>query len=275
MARTIDEIYNSLLIEKANHAELNALNSVSRVAMWKLYFYVVSVFQWVNEKMWDAFALSVDDKIANQTVGKREWYRQLALNFQYGYNLTSDGKYDNSNLTQAQIDDSKIIKYCSVTETSDGKLRMKVAKQLDNKPIQLNDGELAAFSVYIDKLKFDGVKILKESHAADNLKLTIDIWYDSLVIKSDGSRIDGSSATPVKDGIINYLNNLDYNGEYSNTKLQDALQQVTGVKLCTIKLSQSKYGLYPFVNIDEKIVADAGFFVVNDADLIINYRQYV
>lgn len=162
MARTIDEIYNSLLIEKANHAELNALNSVSRVAMWKLYFYVVSVFQWVNEKMWDAFALSVDDKIANQTVGKREWYRQLALNFQYGYNLTSDGKYDNSNLTQAQIDDSKIIKYCSVTETSDGKLRMKVAKQLDNKPIQLNDGELAAFSVYIDKLKFDGVKILKE-----------------------------------------------------------------------------------------------------------------
>lgn len=275
MARTIDEIYNSLLIEKANHAELNALNSVSRVAMLKLYFYVVSVFQWVNEKMWDAFALSVDDKIANQTVGKREWYRQLALNFQYGYNLTSDGKYDNSNLTQAQIDDSKIIKYCSVTETSDGKLRMKVAKQLDNKPIQLNDGELAAFSVYIDKLKFDGVKILKESHAADNLKLTIDIWYDSLVIKSDGSRIDGSSATPVKDGIINYLNNLDYNGEYSNTKLQDALQQVTGVKLCTIKLSQSKYGLYPFVNIDEKIVADAGFFVVNDADLIINYRQYV
>jgi hypothetical protein len=275
MARTIDEIYNSLLIEKANHAELNALNSVSRVAMWKLYFYVVSVFQWVNEKMWDAFALSVDDKIANQTVGKREWYRQLALNFQYGYNLTSDGKYDNSNLTQAQIDDSKIIKYCSVTETSDGKLRMKVAKQLDNKPIQLNDGELAAFSVYIDKLKFDGVKILKESHAADNLKLTIDIWYDSLVIKSDGSRIDGSSATPVKDGIINYLNNLDYNGEYSNTKLQDALQQVTGVKRCTIKLSQSKYGLYPFVNIDEKIVADAGFFVVNDADLIINYRQYV
>lgn len=274
MAQSIDDIYNSMLAEKANHGELDALNSSSQVAMWKLYFFVVAVCQWAQQKKWDAFRVETDNKIATQKDGKSEFYRQLAFNFQYGYNLTSAGVYDNSNLTTQQIDDSKIIKYCSVTEV-DGKLRMKVALRVNNQPSPLSTDQLAAFAAYIEKLKFDGVKINKESLPPDNLKLQLDIWFNPLVLRADGSMIDGSSATPVKDAILAYLNQLPFNGEYANTRLVDFLQSVNGIQFPVIKLAQAKYGLYPFINIDEKYIPDAGYLNIADADLIINYRQYV
>jgi len=150
-----------------------------------------------------------------------------------------------------------------------------VAKQANNLPAQLTAGELAAFSSYIEKLKFEGVKIIKDSLPADNLKLQLDIWFNPLVLRADGTRIDGSANTPVKDGILAYLNALPFNGEYANTKLTDALQNVTGVQLPVIKLAQTKYGLYPYTNVDERYIPDAGYLSIADADLIINYRQYV
>jgi hypothetical protein len=79
----------------------------------------------------------------------------------------------------------------------------------------------------------------------------------------------------VKDRILSYLNQLPFNGEFANTRLVDYLQPLDGIQFPVIKLSQAKHGLYPFINIDEKYIPDAGYLSIADADLVINYRPYV
>lgn len=275
MARTIDEIYNSIMTEKATKPELDVLNSASRVATYKMWIYIISVTHWIMEKSFDLLKTEVDEKIQKQRFGKRKWYQLKGLAFQYGQELPEDSdEYDNTGLTDAEIEAKKIIKYCSVTEI-DGKLRIKVAKQVGGLPAQLTEGELAAFKEYMELIKFAGVKLIIDSLPADNLKLELDIFFDPLVIRADGSRIDGSSATPVKDAIKEYLNALPFNGEYANTRLTNKLETVSGIVLPVIKSAQAKYGLFAFTVIDEKYIPDAGYLTITDENLTINFREYV
>ena len=277
MARTINEIYGAMLADKASRSDLDGLTSTSRVAVWSNLFWIVAAIVWTLEVLFDKHKAEVADTLANLTPGKAKWYRQLALDFRLGQNLDSNGNYDDTGLTETQIADMKIIKYASVTEI-DGKLRMKVAKQVANKPVELTTGvgsEMIAFASYIEQLKYAGVKIIKDSLPPDSLKLEIDIWFNPLVLRSDGQMVDGSAATPVPDGIESYLNDLPFNGEYANTRLVDYLQKLPGVVLPVIRVAQAKYGLFPFTSIDEKYIPDAGYLEITTPYLTINYREYV
>jgi hypothetical protein len=42
MARSIEEIYNEMLAEKANHSQLDSLTSTSQAAVWRGLFWVVA-----------------------------------------------------------------------------------------------------------------------------------------------------------------------------------------------------------------------------------------
>lgn len=275
MARTIDQIFNSLLEEKARHAELDVLDSTSRTSIYRLLLYVFAVCAWALENLWDLFRAETDDKIAKQTLGKAPWYQQMALAFQYGYNLPSNSdKYDNSALTDQQVAAAKIVQYAAVTE-ADGKLQVKVAKKENNSPAPLTDPQKAAFTDYMGRIKFGGVKITVKSQVADALKLTLTVWYNPLVVKSDGSYIDGSGNTPVKDAINEYLNKLPFNGEFSEMSLVDYLQGVRGISKVKLLLAQAKYGLNAFENINEHYIPDAGYLQVADENLTINYQEYV
>jgi hypothetical protein len=275
MARSVTEIYNSIMAEKANHAELDGLDSVSRVSIFSLIAFIMAVCMWAHETLWDINKSEVTVLIENQTVGKEKWYREKALAFQYGQELpTGTDQYDNTGLTDAEIEAKKIIKYCSVTEV-DGKLRIKVAARLNNLPLQLTEEQLAAFITYMQRIKFAGVKLIIDSLPPDVLKLVVQVWYNPLVLRSDGSRIDGAAATPVKDGIKAYLNALPFNGEYANTRLTNSLEQVDGVDFPVIKLAQAKYGLFAFAGINEKYIPDAGYLTISDENLIINYVENV
>ncbi len=275
MARTIDTIFGSMMDEKSRHEELDTLNSTSRTAVFRLLLYTVAVCTWVHENLWDLFRTETDDKLAKQTLGKAKWYQQMALAFQYGYNLPHDSdQYNNAELTEAEVTASKIVKYAAVTEI-DGKLQIKVAKMVDDHPAQLSDAQKSAFTEYMNRIKFAGVKITVKSQAADSLKLNLSVWYNPLVIKSDGSYIDGSGASPVKDAINAYLNVLPFNGEFSEMSLVDYLQNVRGISKVKILLAQAKYGDFAFESINEHYIPDAGYLQVDNADLTINYQEYV
>ncbi len=276
MARKIDEIYLAILQEKNLHTELDELNSTSKVAVFNLWAYIVAVVMWTLENLFDQHKAEIDQKIAMLKPHSPQWYRENALQFQYGQTLVPEsGTYDNTGLSAQQIEQRKIIKQAAVTEI-DGKLRIKVAKELDGEFVPLdNDDELPAFKEYIGMKKDAGVRITTDSLPADLLKLELDIWYNPLVLRVDGSRIDGSNQEPVKSAINNYLRNLPFNGEYANTRLVDELQKVDGLVYPVIKTSQAKYGLLPYTQIDEKYIPDAGYMRIDEEVLKINYREYV
>lgn len=276
MARSVIEIYNQMLVEKDTKPALAALNSTSYVAIYKLIFFVCAFGIWVHEKYWDAFKSETEILIENQKLGKARWYREMALAFQFGQELPEDSdQYDNTGLTDAEIEAKKIIKYCSVTEIA-GTLRIKVAKKVAGLPSQLSEEQLAAFTSYMQRIKFAGVKLKIDSLPPDSLKIELDVFYDPLVLTSTGTRIDGESLTPVQDAIKEYLNELPFNGEYANTRLTNKLEAVSGVVFPVIKLAQAQYGLFPFVAIDEKYIPDAGYLTITTNDnLTINFREYV
>lgn len=274
MARTIEQVYQTIITQKNNTAELNSLNSTSITAIWNLWAYVTAVVIVALENLFDLHKAENDAIIATLKPHTALWYRDKALNFQYGQDLTENGIYENVGLTPQDIAAQKIIVQAAVTEI-DGRLIIKVTKASGDDLVALSTLQLTAFVAYMNKIKDAGVKVINDSLPADALKLTLDIWYNPLVLTSAGARIDGGSTEPVKSAIKAYLKNTPFNGEFSNTKLTDELQKIDGVVFPVIKLSQAKYGLFAFAGIDERYVPDAGYLRIADVDLTINYRAYV
>lgn len=254
----------------------NGINvSGSRTSLRRLWTYVTAFCIFTHESLFDDHKSECEALIAKERAHGLEWYRTKALEFQYGQAFNKvTGLYDNTGLTDEQIAEQKIVAQAAVTEI-DGKLTIKVVKLNDGDYAELDDTQLAAFSAYIEIIKDAGVKIYKNSLPADSLKLTLDIFYDPLVLRSNGSRIDGGAQTPVADAARAYLRNLLFNGEYANVRLTDRLQQVEGVKLPVVRSAQAKYGLFPFAQIDERYIPDAGYLRLTGENLSINYREYV
>lgn len=275
MARTIDYWYQQIIAGKNANADLAGLNSTSKTADFVLWAFIVAVVMAALDNLFDLHKSEVDATIDTLKPHRLTWYRDLALRFQLGQNPIADSdKYANTGLTAAQILAQKIIAQAAVTKVN-GSLRMKVVKQLGGIYTPLNTAEKTAFEVFIADQQDAGVNIIIDSLAPDSLRLQLDVWFNPLVLLPDGSRIDGTATTPVPDAINGYLAKLDFNGEYANTLLMDALKLVDGVVFPVVKLAEAKYGLFPYAQIDERYIPDAGYLYLDPANLNINYRQYV
>jgi hypothetical protein len=275
MARTINYWYQQILTQKNGTPELDDLDSVSKVSDFNLWAYIVAFVICALDNLFDLHRSGIDTAITTLKPHGLQWYQALALRFQYGQNTIADSdQYANTGLTAGQIAAQKIIVQAAVTEIA-GSLRVKVVKLVSDDYAQLTEPELEAFDAYMAKQKDAGVRIINQSLPPDGLKLTLDIFYDALILNSDGSRIDGGAPTPVPDAITTYLKNLKFNGEYANTRLTDQLQLVDGVVLPVIKLSQAQYGAFAYTNIDEVYIPDGGYLRIPEGGLTINYRPYV
>lgn len=275
MARTIEYWKQQILTAKNSRPELNELNSTSTSAVYKIFIYVVAVVMATLDSIFDLHKSEVENIVDSKSPHRLKWYRNIAFEFQYGQNWNEElESYENTGLTDEEIAAQKIINQSAVTEVY-GRLRIKVIKLVEGTNTVLTVDELEAFQTYMNRRKDAGVKISCESLPADDLKLVIDVWYDPLILKSDGSRVDETELTPVPDAIRSFLNALPFNGEYVNTRLEDKLKTIEGVKFPVIKLSQAKYGSKPFANIDEIYIPDAGYLQILEANLTINYKQYV
>ena len=232
---------------------------------------------WTLEKLFDTHVEEVKRIIETQKPHRLQWYQDMALRFQYGQSLVQESEsYANIGLDDDQIEAQKIIKVASVTELG-GVLRIKVAKQGANGELTELDEitELKAFEGYIEKVKDAGVKIICSSEPPDSLMLDLEIFYNPLVLTSEGARIDGNNDEPVKQAVDSYLANLPFNGEYANTRLVDALQKVEGVVLPVIKSAYAQYGSHSFLVVDERYIPDAGYLRIAPGKLTITYRPYV
>lgn len=210
MARTIAEIQNEILIEKGKQPSLNGLTN-SKVAIWKLWVNIVATAIWVHEKIVEKNALTSRPHTLN-------WYREQALNFHYGIPLDPDSnneisliwkngtyQFDTTNLSENEIEQSKIIKHCAVSEIgletilkpnkkdeeifSDyfrnkvGVVFIKVATVKEDKISRIDvPNELYAFKEYIAKIKDAGNQVYITSNQGDNLKLSLNVYVDPLSI---------------------------------------------------------------------------------------------
>lgn len=275
---TIEEIKASILSEKATYESLNGLDSVSKVSTHNLWAYVVATVAAVVYKLWDVFKIEMDETIKTQKRYRLLDFRNMALDFRYGHELNSEtGEYDDGNYTDEQIEVSKIVKHAAVNELEFNNrkhLFIKVAAEVNGVLAKLSDDQKLSLEQYFARVKPAGTKIVIYTADADELKLTIDFYYDPLVFDDTGVRIDGSGDTSVQDAIRAYLTDLKFNGEFIVAELTDRLQSVSGVadKEVYVRIAESNYQT-PAVwqNIDANYVANSGYMTITDVNLTINF----
>lgn len=270
MARNIQEIQTLIYQAKAQEPALNELNSTSKVAIWRLWVYIIAVAIWSLEKLFDQHRADIDKRLAELKPHTAHWYRSKALAFQYGFDLLPDSdKFNNQGHTEEAIEASKIVKYSAVIESkNEGRLIVKIAGEQGEQLQPITDAQKQAFEAYLSEIKDAGVRLSVVNYQPDILHLQMKIVYDPLVLDGNGQSILHATK-PVETAIKDYLKRLPFNGELVLAHLIDALQQAEGVKIPHLILAQSKnitsgggYGAFEAIEISK--IPTAGYFTIDN-----------
>lgn len=246
----------------------------SSVSLESIMFFIVATAISLVYKVFAQFKIDVLSILRDNKAHTTNWYATRAKEFQFGYELVSEtDQYDNSALTNEQIQASQIVKFAAALEASDQSiLFIKVATEKDNVKQPITNTQLVALSSYIGKIKDAGVRISIVNAPADDLRLQYDIYYNPLILDNEGRRLDGSNDTPVQDAIRHYISNLSFNGLYINQSLTDNVQVVDGVEIAELLQASSRYGtLVEFRPINARSIPHAGYYQIADKDLILNF----
>ncbi len=275
MARTIDEIYNEMVEAKNLDQHLSGLTSNSATAIWRLIFYVVAVALHLHERIFDSHKAEVTEYIDQMKPHSLRWYVEKVKQFRFGHPLI-DGtdQYSDEGFTEEQITQSKIVHYASVSE--DGTVvYIKVATNGADGKQMLSYEQQTALEVYIAEVKDAGVRVDLVNLTPNVLKADFVIFYDPMVLTSDGTSIV-TGKKPVKETIKQYIENLPFDGELRTDHLVDVLQQTEGVVIPEIVNIYDSFDNQTFDRIVGRVRPAAGYYSFRESEdkITIDYRPY-
>ncbi|WP_264520398.1 hypothetical protein [Flavobacterium sp. N1994] len=277
------EIQQIMLDKKAEASQLNALDvltdseitasgatSSSKVANWRLFIWIFSFSLWLHEKVVSSNAA----KTRPQNIPN---YQSMVMSYIDGCPIiwaNNQFQFDTTGLTSAEVASRMIIKRCAVLTTSRGIL-VKIATESGATTAPVTNDQAIAILYYINKNTQPGVNVTLINKAPDQIKLTIDVYIDPLIIEISTGKLKNTTEEiyPVKDAIKEYLRNLEFNGALSKSKLEDYIQKAAGVVDFQTLLLQWKYESLPFMDLGIYKIANSGHFEILDADLTINYKS--
>jgi len=289
MVRTIPQIYDQIIAIKEGRSELNGLTplnetsqaflndnaSGSKVALWRLWCWIMATLTWTMEVLFDTHKTEVETLLAEKTFGTKRWYHASTLNYQHGYQLTWNGKqYVYSDTTSVDAINAKIVKRCSVVFVNNV-LQFKVAKLVNDFPAPLSGSEKTSLTGYLNDIAYPGTELTVVSENPDDLRINLKVYFDPLVLNTDGSLISDSSKYPVKQAINDFIQNLPFDGRMNTQKLVDAIQKAEGVKDIELIGLDTRYGVLNYVPVGREYVPFAGHAVLNETDSTITYERYV
>jgi hypothetical protein len=271
----VEETYNEIMTAVADNENLSALNSTSKTARYNLFAYIVAFSIATLKTLFNLHKAEFKEQLDNQKSGTLPWYRTMALNFQYGFDLLTDSdKFDNTGHSDEEIEASKIIKYAAVKDGDlEGVIIVKIAGEINSVLAPITAEAKVSIEAYFDEIKLAGSQVRVINYLADKLNLTIQIEVDVLVINLQGqSIIDGNM--PVEDALNEFMKELPFNGELTLQSLVDKLQLVDGVKIATVLEASSSwidpltddYGDATQFNI--KRIPESGYFEITTFDNI-------
>ena len=283
MSRTIAEIYNALNTSKASMQELHDyvvssdipgtiqdddrqliidVKSGSSVAIWRLWLWIMAVGSWVIETLFDKHKADIIALLASERPHTLGWYAEESKKYQYGYALEwIKGAYVYS------VDDptSRIIAYAAASEKN-GKVYLKVAKEVNGIKVPLDVVEKTVFGEFWNKWRDAGVKLEIVSQAADILKFNCTIIRDRLVLDSANRLIRDHTVNPINNAITSFANSLEFDGILRLSKLVDALQSAEGVIDVKLTGAWCKPSGGSFTAVDMWVEPASGYFIMNYAD---------
>ena len=277
--RSIDEIKRSMCEAFMNDETLARVygfrqgdawsNNFSTVSVENLLLYVVAVGIHSLEALFDIHKREVQQTVENMSVHRPRWYRDKMLSFLKGHTLVEDSDvYDTSDMTEAELDKARVVKYAAATESETASLlTLKVAGVGSGGELCPLDQETEQqLRAYISEIKDAGVRVALVNKEPDLFYCTIDIYYNALLT-------DAQVKQQAMKAIETYISNLPFNGEYTNMGLVDALQQVDGIVLAELKDSGVMVdGETTRTTIDARYTPASGYMKADNITL--NMRAY-
>jgi hypothetical protein len=281
MARTISEIKSAICTEWMRNEDVARAygfevgdsfgDKFSVVSVENLLFYIVAVASWVVERLIDVHKSEVDAALDALTPHRAKWYRDKTLGFLKGKTLYGEtDKYDTSDMTESEIEAARVVKYAAVSENASSSiLTIKVAGISGGRRAALDAATAQQLENYLREVKDAGVRINLINESADRFKCSLSICYDGLLEAT-------SVAEAVLAAVQEYVENLPFNGMYSNMALVDAVQKVEGVKIAEVSCSAiMANGSDSWTDIDVRVVPSSGYMSAASSDVTITMEEYV
>lgn len=244
MARTLNEIQLALKNEFVkNHTFINDYEldesktfdeQFSKVSLEAIWIYIVASAIWTHEQLWSLFEQKIGTLIASSKVMSIPWYYNKALEYQDGDDLILDR--DTMKYEYSSIDPGKrIVEYVAIREEINqlGVMVLKIYYSGKNKE-PLSKEKQSGFETYMRKIGAAGTHFQFLSQNPDTISFTMDVYYNPLVMRSDGALLASSEKT-VEKSITQYLSSIEYGGVFYLSKLMDAIQASEGVSDIVIK----------------------------------------
>lgn len=241
MNKTLAEIIQNLFDTKESNTELASLTSTSKTAIWRQMLEAVAFVIFNFQEAVRMHMEEIDTKIREQKVPTLRWYRNLALRFQYGFDLIAETDqfrpdyYDAVTDTwiiadEDKVNESKIIKYAAVTRNvANGKVRISMKIAGENIDDAISNEKAASFGKFIEETQATGDNIVIVNYIPDILKINFKIAYNPLILMENGQSILLGNVFPVVEAIKKFMKNLPFDGELSVQKLEAAILAVEGV----------------------------------------------
>ena len=282
MARTTQQIFDSMVAEglaqatQMSNADMVVMfSNTSKVALWKLLFYVMAFAIMTFETLLDAFSVAVDTKIDTMRAHSLTWYSEKGKAFQWTYSLISDTDQFNPSSSTLSVADSLVVAYCACTETTIDNVRVlliKVAGLSGSSLAPLTNEQYLAFQTYMQTIKDAGVPLHFYNRAADLIKVSVNVYYNPMLLNNNGLK-PYSSTYPLQDAANSYLLSIGFDGQFINAAFIDALQNSYGVSRRKVDLLgvQRKDMSGVWQNVSSSFIPDAGYCVFDTNGLTINY----
>lgn len=226
MSRTIREIYNEALVERAKRMELSEYASDSKLSILNGITWFVAAMIYTFEAILDVFAIDISETLNERINGTPKYYANALLRYQHGDQLIV--RDDGLAFGYATQDTTKrIITQVSYSESTsdqnlDNKLILKVATGAKGNLSEIGTEDLAMITAYINQIKFAGTRIEVLSRKGDVLIPRVSVYHDGAVLESE--LYDALEAA-----LNEYMMNIDFDAGIYVSKIWESIRRVEHV----------------------------------------------
>lgn len=223
----------------------------NKISVESVLFYVVACAIWVTENLFEEHKRDTNAYIEEMIPHRPKWYRDKALNFMKDKTLIADtDKYDTEGMNDKEIAAARVVKHAVAVENKESSLlEIKVAgESAEGERCPLDEEIISQLKAYIAEIKDAGVRIDVTSTDADNFQCIVDVYYDPVLLPH---KIEEDCKKAVK----NYIENLPFNGEYSDMALMNELQKIEGVKVVKLQKTTTTRTGKQLWDLDEKLTS--------------------
>ncbi len=198
----------------------------SKASVENVLFYIFATGAWVVENLLDQHKRDVNAYVGQSTPHTLVWYCNLVRNFMYGKALDREtGRYDTTGMKEHEIESARVVKYAVAAEDRNSSvLTIKIAGEQDGMRTRLAPEVEELIREYIYETKDAGVQIELVNEEGDPFWCEVCVKYDAMLVPREVEEA-------CSQAIAKYVENLPFDGEYSNMALIDRLQEIEGVRI--------------------------------------------